>query len=67
MEDKMTTSRREALGLASVAVAAFSFGATSAAAAKTASPRSARPTAEDLERVKHLYGGELGGTNREGR
>lgn len=66
MEDKMTTSRREALGLASVAVAAISFGATPASA-KTMAPGSARPTAEELERVKQLYGGELGGTNREGR
>lgn len=61
MEDTTATSRREALGLASIAVAAISFGATPAVAASTAQQRSARPTAEEMERAKRLYGGEFGG------
>ncbi len=59
MDDKMTTSRREALGIATIAVAAATI-AGPAAARSTAMP-SARPTTEELERAKRLYGGEFGG------
>ncbi|QNQ08658.1 hypothetical protein [Sphingomonas alpina] len=59
----MTTSRREALGFASFAVAAMTIGTPVAAASGGAAARSARPTAEELERAKRLYGGEFGGGN----
>lgn len=62
MDDKMTTSRREAMGLASIAVAAaaaVTMGGT--AAARSPATQSARPTTDELERAKRLYGGEFGG------
>lgn len=59
MDRKLIASRREALGIASLTVAAVAVGAPSAAAAR--SPDRAPPTREDLERVTRLYAGEFGG------
>ncbi len=68
MDEKMTTNRREALGFASFAVAAMTIGAPVAAASGGTPARSSvRPTAEELERAKRLYGGEFGGGNGGGR
>lgn len=59
MDEKLVTSRRQALGLASLAVAGVAVGAPAAAAAADADPR--RPSDAELERVARLYGGEFGG------
>lgn len=60
MDEKLVTSRRQALGLASLAVAGVAVGAPVAAAAATgADPR--RPSDAELERVSRLYAGEFGG------
>ncbi len=61
MDKRMTTSRREALGLASIAVAAVTIGAPATAAPAGKMRDSARPTEAELERAKRLYGGEFGG------
>ena len=61
MDSKMTASRREALGLASIAVATVTFGAPATAAPARKKPDDARPTQVELERAKRLYGGEFGG------
>lgn len=59
MDEKLVTSRRQALGLASLAVAGVAVGAPAAAATAGADPR--RPSDAELERVARLYGGEFGG------
>ena len=59
MDDKMKTSRREALGIATIAMAAATIAGP--AAARGATTQSARPTTAELERAKRLYGGEFGG------
>ncbi len=64
MDEKLVTSRRQALGLASLAVAGVAVGAPAVATAATtavtgADPR--RPTDAELARVTRLYAGELGG------
>lgn len=59
MDDKMKTSRREALGIATIAVAAATIAGP--AAARGATTQSTRPTTAELERAKRLYGGEFGG------
>jgi nitrous oxide reductase len=61
MDGKMVASRREALGLASLAAAAVTFGATATAASAGKKSDDARPTQAELERAKRLYGGEFGG------
>lgn len=64
MQDKTTTNRREALGLASLA-AAFVIGGPAAEARPEGMVSAARPGAAELERAKRLYGGELGGCRQE--
>lgn len=61
MDEKLVTSRRQALGLASLAVAGVAVGMPAAAARATGvDPR--RPTDAELERISRLYAGELGGS-----
>jgi hypothetical protein len=59
MQDK-PTSRREALGIATLA-ASFVMGAATVEASPAKPGKSARPSREDLARARRLYGGELGG------
>jgi len=63
MDEKLKASRREALRLGSLAVAAATIAApASARSAVAPSPSpAARPTADELERAKTLWGGEFGG------
>ena len=61
MGNEMTASRREALGLASIAVAVVAIGSPAAAIPAGKMPKSARPTEAELERARRLYGGEFGG------
>jgi hypothetical protein len=61
MDNKITTSRREALGFASIAVAAITIGTPATAAPAEKTTGGARPTEAELERAKRLYGGEFGG------
>jgi hypothetical protein len=60
MQDKTTTSRREALAFASLA-AAFVIGGDAIGAQPVKTGKAARPRAEELARARRLYGGELGG------
>ena len=60
MNDKKIASRRDALALASLA-AAFVMGGGTAEARPIRAGKSARPSAEELARATHLFGGELGG------
>lgn len=60
MHDKRTTSRREALAIASLA-AAFVIGGEAAEAKPAGTRKPARPSREELARARRLYGGELGG------
>ena len=59
MNDKMVTSRREALALVSLATG-FVIGGD-AARAQPVIGKAARPSKEELARAWRLYGGELGG------
>jgi hypothetical protein len=59
MDEKLVTSRRQALGLASLAVAGVAVGAPAAVAATAVDPR--RPSDAEMERVSRLYAGEFGG------
>lgn len=61
MNRNVVANRREALGFASIAVAAAAVGAPAIAAAAPAPP-STRPTDEALARVVRLYAGEFGGS-----
>jgi|UPI000404AEF6 hypothetical protein len=61
MDEKLVTSRRQALGLASLAVAGVAVGAPAAAAAVSTGADPRRPSDAELERVARLYGGEFGG------
>lgn len=57
--DKIVTSRREALGLASFAVASAALAGPAAASTMAADPK--RPTDAALARAARLYAGEFGG------
>lgn len=61
MDEKLQASRREALGLGSLAVAAATIAAPVSARSTGAASPSPRPTAQELERAKTLWGGEFGG------
>lgn len=61
MDEKLQASRREALGLGSLAVAAATIAAPASARSAVAASPSPRPTAQELERAKTLWGGEFGG------
>ena len=61
MDEKLVTSRRQALGLASLAVAGAAVGAPAVASVATAGADPRRPSDAELERVARLYGGEFGG------
>lgn len=52
-------NRREAIGIASLAVAVFASGAS--AETKTSKPDGKKPSKEALDRALRLYGGEFGG------
>ena len=65
MRSRQTSTRRDALGLATLAVSMVVIGDEAALAApsrqeasRTASPR---PTREELARAARLYAGEFGG------
>ena len=62
--DKIVTSRREALGLASFAVAGITVAGAAIAGPAAASTMAAdpkRPTDAALARAARLYAGEFGG------
>jgi hypothetical protein len=58
MQDKTGASRRDALGIASIA-AILVLGGEAAEARPAKTGR--RPSMEELARARRLYGGELGG------
>ena len=57
-----TRTRRDALGMATLAASMTVIGSeTAAAAPETTGTVSARPTREELARAARLYAGEFGG------
>ena len=60
MQDKIAASRRDALGIASLA-AILVLGGETAEARPAKANKAARPSAEEMARAMRLYGGELGG------
>ena len=59
MHRKTTTNRREALAFASLATALIIGGKTEVRPAGVG--KATRPSAEELARVRRIFGGELGG------
>lgn len=65
MQYRETRTRRDALGIATLAagmiVIGNEVGASVPSRLETTEPASARPTREELARVARLYAGEFGG------
>ena len=65
MQSRQTRTRRDALGIATLAASMIVIGNDTGIAApsrlETTGPASARPTREELARAARLYAGEFGG------
>jgi hypothetical protein len=62
MQNSQTRTRRDALGIATLAVSMIVIGGEAGAAAPaTTGSASTRPTREELARAARLYAGEFGG------
>ena len=56
-----TRTRRDALGIATLAASIIVIGSEATAAPEATRTASARPTREELARAARLYAGEFGG------
>lgn len=63
MQSRQPKTRRDALGIASLAVSMIVIGETTAMAEPSAPEQvaAARPTREEMARAARLYAGEFGG------
>ena len=65
MQDRKTSTRRNALGIAALAVSMIVIGEEAATASPSGSGTrgklAARPTREEMARAARLYAGEFGG------
>ncbi len=66
MDERMTASRREAMGLVSLGMAAAAASAPVIKARAAEAGAGIRPSREELQRAMRLYGGEFGGGRRAG-
>jgi hypothetical protein len=61
MQSRQTRTRRDALGIATLAASMIVIGNDTGVASRLETTASARPTREELARAARLYAGEFGG------